>query len=76
VWSTILDRLPEGWRAMRPSSDLATHSWSVTAIGPKLGGGRGAPPTTLIGKGPDELAALLDLAERLAYRRRPRHRPG
>jgi hypothetical protein len=36
------------------------------AIGPKLGGRRGGPPASIIGVGLDELAALRDLAERLA----------
>jgi hypothetical protein len=60
------ERLPAGWRTAPPTFDPATRLWSVTALGPKLGGRRGAPPATVTGEGPDELAALHDLADRLA----------
>ncbi len=45
--------------------DPATRLWFVTALGPKLGGRRGPAPATVTGQGPDELAALCDLAARL-----------
>jgi hypothetical protein len=65
---TIHERLPAGWRTAPPTYDPATRLWSVTALGPKLGGRHGKPPDTVTGEGPDELAALRDLTERLARR--------
>lgn len=53
-------------RTAPPTFDPAARLWSVTALGPKLGGQRGPGPATVTGEGPDELAALRDLAERLA----------
>ena len=66
IGSLILDRLPAGWRCTAPSFDPGRGLWEAVAIGPKLGGRHGAPPSTVTGEGPDELAALRDLAERLA----------
>jgi hypothetical protein len=66
AWDTIHERLPAGWRTAPPTYDPATRLWSVTALGPKLGGRHGKPPDTVTGEGPDELAALRDLTERLA----------
>lgn len=65
AWDAILTRLPEGWRAGRPSYNPGRRLWDVAAIGPKRGGRHGAPPEIIVGEGPDELAALVDLAERL-----------
>ena len=64
AWDAILKRLPAGWRTTKPSYDPGRHVWEAAAIGPKLGGRRGGPPATIIGQGPDELAALRDLADR------------
>ena len=66
AWAAILARLPACWRCTGPSYDPGRGRWEAVAIGPKLGGRRGAPPATVIGEGPDELAALRDLAERPA----------
>jgi hypothetical protein len=65
AWDAILTALPEGWRAGRPSYDPGHGRWDVWAIGPKRGGRHGPPPESIRGEGPDELAALIDLAERL-----------
>jgi hypothetical protein len=59
-------RAPAGWRCTAPSHDPGRGLWEAVAIGPKVGGRCGAPPATGIGEGPDELAALRDLAERQA----------
>jgi hypothetical protein len=65
AWSAILDQLPPRWRVSQPSYAPATRSWSVVAIGTKLGGRHGPPPEIVIGTGDDELAALVDLARQL-----------
>jgi hypothetical protein len=65
AWDAILGRLSAGWRVMPPSHDPARGRWEAVAIGPKVGGRRGPAPLTIIGTGPDELAVLEDLAERL-----------
>jgi hypothetical protein len=65
-WDVIHERLTACWRTAPPTFAPATRLWSATALGPKLGGRRGGPPATVTGEGPDELAALMDLAERLA----------
>jgi len=66
AWAAILDRLLPGWRVSQPSYDPAARRWEVVAMGPTRGSRRAAPPAYIIGEGPDELAALEDLAERLA----------
>lgn len=68
AWDAVLERLPPRWRTGPPSYDPAAHRWEVAAIGPKLGGRHSPPPEAVIGAGPDELAALRDLAERLRQR--------
>ena len=64
AWDAIHERLPARWRTAPPTFDPANRLWSVTALGPNLGGRRGRPPATVTGEGPDELAALRDLAGR------------
>ena len=66
LWSLILDRLPPGWRAAQPSYDPGRRLWSIAALGPKRGGRHGPPPESVVGEGADELAALEDLARKLA----------
>jgi hypothetical protein len=65
-WNAILDRLPPGWRVSPPSYDPGARRWEAVAIGPSRGSRRSPPPAYIIGTGPDELAALRDLARRLA----------
>jgi hypothetical protein len=48
-----------------PLFDPATRTWSITAIGPKLGGRRGGPPASITGTGTTEVEALRDLLGRL-----------
>jgi hypothetical protein len=66
AWDAILGRLPPDWRVTAPGYDPGRGRWEAVAIGPKVGDRRGPAPGTVIGEGPDELAALRDLAERLA----------
>ena len=66
TWDAILDRLPRGWRVSQPSYDPGARRWEAVAVGPTRGGRRSPPPAYVIGTGPDELAALRDLAARLA----------
>jgi hypothetical protein len=68
AWDAIHERMPARWRVTSPSYDPGRGRWEAVAIGPKVGGRRGPAPGTVIGEGPDELAALRDLAERLALR--------
>ena len=46
---------------------IPPRRWEVVAMGPSRGSRRAAPPAYVIGEGPDDLAALEDLAERLAH---------
>ena len=66
AWDAIHALLPVGWRVGPPTYDPAARRWEVVAIGPTRGSRRAAPPAYVIGEGADELAALEDLAERLA----------
>ena len=62
--TAVMDALPDGWRTGPPTYDPGRHRWEVVAIGPKPPG-RQSRPTYVIGEGPDEIAALEDLAARL-----------
>lgn len=64
----VLERLPDRW-ALGPTSydDPGTRRWRYTARGPHPG--RGKYPETVAGTGEDELAAMVDLRNRLDERR-------
>jgi hypothetical protein len=63
AWLAVLDGLPARWYVGPPTYDPGRHTWSVTAHG--LFPGRGKAPQTVTGLGPDEVAALRDLDDRL-----------
>jgi hypothetical protein len=63
--ATIHDRLPAEWHVGPPSYDPGRGRWEVVARSPKPPGRR-STPHYVIGGGPDELAALKDLATRLS----------
>jgi hypothetical protein len=64
----VLALLPNRWAVGPTSYDPGTGRWSYTARGPHPG--RGKAPERITGTGEDELAAMTDLAIRLAECRR------
>ena len=59
------DALPAGWRLGELTFDPATEEYVVTAMASRPTG-RGRPPErVVVGRGPDELAAVEALAEML-----------
>jgi len=61
--SAVHEALPARWHVGPVSFDPGRHAWSVTAHGPLPG--RGKAPQVVTGTGPDEVAALRDLDDRL-----------
>ena len=68
AWGALREVLPRGWRTGPPSFDPATQLVEIVALGAKHGGRHGPPPESVSGFGPDEAAAVLDLAARLSAR--------
>src|SRR6478735_5047612 len=66
AWDAVHEALPAGWTVGPPTYDPGVSGWSVTAR--TVSAGRGKPPRTVIGTGPDEAAALRDLDDRLLRR--------
>ena len=64
----VLALLPEWWAVGPTSYDPGTARWTWTARGRHPG--RGKLPETITGTGEDELAAMIDLRNRLDERRR------
>jgi hypothetical protein len=64
AWAAVTDLLPDGWHVGPPNYDPARHRWEVVVRSPKPPGRR-ARPTYVVGEGPNEVAALEDLAARL-----------
>ncbi len=54
AWNAILDALPAHWRIDAPAQHVELDDWSVTAVGGRH--------RRIIGRGPNEIAALRDLA--------------
>jgi hypothetical protein len=63
TWTPVHEALPAGWTVGPPTYDPGISAWSVT--GRSKVPGRGKPPVTVTGTGPDETAALRDLDDRL-----------
>jgi len=63
VWARLHESLPARWTVGRPSYDPGARIWSISAVGPDRG--RGKVPTSVQGRGEDELGAVLDLDARL-----------
>jgi hypothetical protein len=62
-WSAVHDALPARWEVGPVTFDPGRPAWIVTARGPHPG--RGKAPVTVSGTGPDDVAALRDLDDRL-----------
>ena len=63
AWDAVHEALPAGWTVGPPTYDPGISAWSVTARSKVPG--RGKPPVTVTGTGPDEAAALRALDDRL-----------
>ena len=63
AWDAVHEALPAGWTVGPPTFDPGVSAYSVTAR--TVAAGRGKPPATVTGTGPDEAAALRDLDDRL-----------
>jgi hypothetical protein len=64
AWAAVMDQLPAGCHVGPPSYDPGRHRWEIVARSPKPPG-RQSRPAYVVGEGPDEVAALEDLAARL-----------
>lgn len=63
AWARLHEALPARWTVGRPSFDPGARAWSISPVGPDRG--RGKVPTSVSGKGEDELGAIRDLDARL-----------
>jgi hypothetical protein len=63
TWSAVHEALPARCQVGPPTYDPGIRAWTVTAHGPLPG--RSKAPRTVTGTGPDEVAALRDLDDRL-----------
>jgi hypothetical protein len=69
AWDAIHDRLPDGWRAGRPSYNPATRRLQIAVMPPSRGRRKvWTRPEYVVGEGDSELEALRDLAARLLPR--------
>jgi hypothetical protein len=63
AWDRLWEAMPARWTVGRPSYDPGARAWSISAVGPDRG--RGKIPTSVSGRGDDELTAIRDLDARL-----------
>ena len=69
AWFALHDALPAGWLVGPITFDPGRDQFSVTARAPHPG--RGKSPATVSGAGQTDVAALVDLHERLTGMPRP-----
>ena len=63
AWSAVHEALPARWQVGPAAYDPGRRAWLVSAHGPHPG--RGKTPTTVTGRGEDEVAALRHLDDQL-----------